>query len=154
MTRLADTALVAFCGSGTRVAALGVLANSDRPLTAYRVSKLSGVQPIKVYQALARASKAGLVQRTARGYRLTDPDIRDLLRKRVRVYWSESWYDQERARAERAEQIQGPRLRWFDPKRYRPNRSVAQRYSREVRRPKEKDAGGPRATGAKSRKQN
>ena len=153
MVRIADDALVAFCGSETRVATLGVLANSERPLTGYRVSKLAGLQPIKVYRELAKATKSGLAQKTPRGYRLTDSDLRLLLRKRVRVSWFESWYDQEPARAARARRVRDSSTDWFDPGRYRPNPSVAKRYAKEIKRPPEKNAWAPSGGRVPSRKQ-
>lgn len=153
MIGIADDALVAFCGSGTRVATLGVLANSEKPLTGYRIATLAGLQPIKVYRELAQASKSGLVQRTARGYRLIDPDLRTLLRKRVRISWFESWYDQESARGKRAEAIRESSTAWFDPSRYQPNPSIARRYAKEIERPEEKNSWGPSANRMASRKE-
>lgn len=152
MTRISDDALVAFCGSETRVATLGVLANSERPLTGYRVAKLTGLQPIKVYQELDKATKNGLVQKTARGYQLSDLDLRLLLQKRIRVSWFESWYDQEPARGNRARAVWESSASWFDPRRYRANPSVAKRYAVEIRRPPEKDTWAPAGGRIVSRK--
>jgi len=134
-----DSGLIAFCGSETRVSTLGVLANSNRPLTGYRVSKISGLQPIKVYRELARAVESGLVARSVRGYRLIDPDIRTLLQKRIRVYWSEAWLAGESDRAQRAAKRSILSIAPFDSSRYKPNPTVASRYRREFDRPREKD---------------
>lgn len=153
MAVLADDALLAFCGSGTRVATLGILANSEKPLTGYRVAKLAGLQPIKVYRELAKASKSGLVQRTARGYRLADSDLRDLLRKRIRVSWFESWYDQESARGKRAQAVRESPTDSYDSSRYQPNPSIAKRYAKEIQRPSEKDTWAPSRDRIRSRKQ-
>ena len=152
MAGIADPGLVAFCGSKTRVSALGVLANSIRPVTGYRVSKVAGLQPIKVYRELDRAVESGLVEKTARGYRLVDPDLRALLQKRVRVSWSESWFADERCRTQRARGVRESTSGWFDPDRYRPNPSVAARYAREIERPPEKDGRQSRGRAVVSRK--
>lgn len=153
MAVFTDDALVAFCGSGTRVATLGVLANSEKPLTGYRVAKLAGLQPIKVYRELAKANRSGLVQKTARGYQLADSDLRGLLRKRIRISWFESWYDQESARGKRAQAIRDASTDWFDPSRYRPNPSITKRYAKEIQRPQEKDSWAPSRKRTASRKQ-
>lgn len=152
VTVLTGDALTAFCGSGTRVATLGVLANSEEPLTGYRVAKLAGLQPIKVYRELDKANKSGLVQKTARGYRLVDSDIRSLLRKRIRVSWFQSWYDQESARRNRARAIRESSTDWFDSSRYLPNPSIANRYATEIERPREKDSWAPSRNRTASRK--
>lgn len=154
MAGVADAGLVAFCGSETRVSTLGVLANSSEPLTGYRVSKIAGLQPIKVYRELERASASGLVEKTAQGYRLIDPDLRALLQKRIRVFWSESWFADEGARAKRAGEAQASDVGWFDMKRYQPNATVAFRYAKEMERPPEKDdfSGSPGAVISRKRK--
>ncbi len=147
-----DRRLLAFCGSATRVATLAVLANSERPLSGYRVSKLAGMQPIKIYRELERATRSGLVRKDVEGFRLSDPDLRLLLRKRVRLSWSEGWFDQEGARAERAERVKRSSTKWFDLRRYRRNAFVAMRYAREIERPPEKDDWPYSRTTARSRK--
>lgn len=86
-----DPALVAFCGSENRVRTLGVLANAEFPMSGYRVAKVAGVPESKAYPELLRAVRAGLVQKSREGYRLTDPGVRALLRVRVRLYWAEDW---------------------------------------------------------------
>jgi len=138
MAGIADPRLIAFCGSETRVSTLGVLANSSEPLTGYRVSKLAGVQPIKVYRELDRAVAAGIVRKGARGYVLSDPDLRALLQKRVRVSWSESWYASEGERGKRASRVGALSAKWVDSSRYEANPAVAARYATEFERPPEK----------------
>lgn len=152
MREIADPRLIAFCGSETRVSTLGVLANSSGPMTGYRVSRIARLQPIKVYRELARAVESGLVEKTARGYRLLDPDVRSLLQKRVRVSWFESWFADEGNRARRARKARASSTRWFEPERYRANPSVAARYAAEIERPLEKDAYGGKEGSLPSRK--
>ena len=139
MEAIVDPVLIAFCGSETRVLTLGILANSNVPLTGYRVSKITGLQPIKVYRELDRAANSGLVEKSTRGYRLVDTDLRALLQKRIRVSWSGSWFADAGARLERANKLRTVPLGWFDAKRYRANASVALRYAKEFERPPEKD---------------
>ena len=152
MTRSSDARLVAFCRSETRVSVLGALANSEIPLTGYRVAKVTGIQPIKVYRELDRATISGLVVKSARGFMLADPDIRALLRKRIRVSWSESWFAEEGLRAERASKIRGSSIEWFDYRRYQSNPLVARRYAVEIERPPEKDSSRPSGDDVVSRK--
>lgn len=85
-------------GSEARARVLAVLANAKGPLSGYRISQLSNVQPIKVSQELQRMREAGLVQgqpKEGRGneWVLLDADLRSFLAKRVRVSWSEDWFN-------------------------------------------------------------
>lgn len=136
-----DPVLVALTGSETRARTLGVLANAERPLTGYRIAKLAGLAETKVYRELARAAQAGLVKKEESGFLLVPSDLRNFLRVRFRVAWSEDWartYDQrmERARARIREATSLPPL---DYSKYRPNPAVARRYAREIERPAVKD---------------
>lgn len=142
MSDTVDSMLVAFCGSVTRATVLGVLANAVIPMTGYRVARVAQIQPTKVYRELRRAAEAGLVENTSRGYRLLDPDVRTLLQKRVRLYWSESWLAGEPDRAARSRAYDRSADDWFDPSRYRANPAVARRYASEIVRPPEKDLPG------------
>jgi len=152
MEKAADPGLVRFCGSETRVLTLGVLANSEAPLTGYRVAKISNLPQTKVYQELRRGIEAGYVERQARGFRLSDPDLRTLLKKRVRISWSEDWFGGEKRRTERSRAVASMSTSWYDPSRYTPNPAVARRYSREIERPPEKDELDSRAGRTLSRK--
>jgi hypothetical protein len=92
-----DPLLVAVFGSETRVRTLAVLANAYGPMTAYRVGKVGGVPMPKVYREIDRLARRKLVARTGDGWVLLDPDVRALLRKRVRIHWAGDWLA-ERAR--------------------------------------------------------
>jgi DNA-binding transcriptional ArsR family regulator len=93
MVLAVDPGMVALFGSETRVLTLAPLANASGPLTAYRIAAITGVQRTKVYTELRRLSQAGIVRElvTEEGrsaWELIDPDIRALLRRRVRIVWS------------------------------------------------------------------
>src|SRR5271170_6733661 len=92
-----DPALATLFGSRTRLLTMAVLANAEEPLTGYRVAKVAGLPRQKVYPEIRRGVRAGLVGESASGFRLLDPDVKALLRKRVRIRWDEEW---DRARAE------------------------------------------------------
>jgi hypothetical protein len=94
----ADPILTSLFGSRNRLMTLAVLANSDEPLTGYRVAKVAHLPRQKVYPEIRRGIKAGLIRRSGAGYSLADPDVRALLRKRVRIRWDEEW---DRARSGR-----------------------------------------------------
>jgi hypothetical protein len=134
-----DTGLVTLFGSETRVSVLAVLAGASRPLTGYRVAKVSGVQPIKAYAELRRLRAVGIVREVSSGWVLSDPEIRRLVGNRVRVTWAEDWQAGESERAQRAARLAGESTEWFDPSRYRPDAAVAARIANSIRRPPEKD---------------
>lgn len=88
-----DQGLVTLFGSETRLRTLAPLANSTGPLTAYRVADLADLPRTKVNKELARLAKAGIVavRSTGTGRRLwvmDDPDLRRLLRRKVRIDWA------------------------------------------------------------------
>jgi hypothetical protein len=90
MTLAIDPWLAALFGSGARVRTLAPLANTDEPMTAYRIAKLVGLQRIKVYSELRHLARAGVVRELRVGEKrsvwfLSDPDVRRLLQKRARV---------------------------------------------------------------------
>jgi sugar-specific transcriptional regulator TrmB len=63
-------------------------------MTAYRVATLSGVPRTKINAEIRRLETAGFVrsrplEKGRSGWELVDPDIRRLLRKRIRIVWSE-----------------------------------------------------------------
>jgi hypothetical protein len=86
-----DPSLESLFGSRTRLLTMAVLANSDEPLTGYRVAKTAGLPRQKVYPEIRRGVASGLLKVTPTGYFLADPDVRTLLRKRVRVRWAAEW---------------------------------------------------------------
>ncbi len=94
-----DPVLVALFGSETRVRTLAVLAGAYRPMTAYRVAKVGGVPIQKAYEEFRRLGRSGLVTQRESGWVLADADVRALLRKRVRIRWSDD------LRAERAHNL-------------------------------------------------
>jgi hypothetical protein len=97
-----DPGLTALFGSRARLLTLAVLANADEPLTGYRVAKIAGVPRQKVYPELRRGVATGLLERSGDGFRLSDSDIRAILRKRVRIRWDAEW---DRARVSRAVKV-------------------------------------------------
>lgn len=82
-----DEALEAFCGSRARLLTLGVLASAEAPLSGYRVAEVAGLPRAKVYPELSKAVVVGVVERGELGYSLVDPELRALLRARIRVTW-------------------------------------------------------------------
>jgi hypothetical protein len=86
-----DGPLTSLFGSRTRLLTMAVLANADEPLSGYRVAKVANLPRQKVYPEIRRGIKAGLVQSSPTGFSLSDPDVRALLRKRVRISWDEEW---------------------------------------------------------------
>lgn len=89
-----DPGVAALLGSRTRVRVLAPLANAFNPLSAYRIAQLAQLPRTKVYLELRRLARAGEVEEspTPRGtsvWSLKDPDLARLLRRRVRVGWSE-----------------------------------------------------------------
>src|SRR5580658_7263565 len=89
-------ALVALFGSATRVRTLAPLANSSRPMTAYRIAQMTGAQRIKVYTELRKLAVVGIVRRVQGNWgrsewELVEPDLRNLLRKRARIVSMDEW---------------------------------------------------------------
>lgn len=129
--------LISFAGSRVRALALGVLANAQMPMSGYRVAKVAGLSEIKVYEALRRAQRVGLVKQSSEGFQLVDLPLKSYLRSQVRLHWSEERFRPSNRLKLRARPLAGPE--WFDPGRYRPNPKVAERYRREFVRPPERD---------------
>ena len=134
-----DPGLIAFVGSRARALTLGVMANAEIPLSGYRIAKLANLPEIKVYQALSAATRAGLVERSALGFRLVDSDLRLYLSKKVRLRWSEEPSLQARRPPSVRASGATPSVGWFDPTKYRRNPKITSRYRREFLRPPEKD---------------
>lgn len=86
-----DPALESLFGSRARLLTMAVLANAAGPLTGYRVSKIAGVPAQKVYPEIKKGIGIGTVTEMEGGFVLSDPDIRELLQKRVRLRWDEEW---------------------------------------------------------------
>jgi predicted transcriptional regulator len=91
-----NPALVALFGSETRVRALAPLANSSRPLTAYRIAKMTGAQRIRVYSELRKLAAVGIVREVQGSWgrsewELVQPDLRNMLRKTARIVSMDEW---------------------------------------------------------------
>jgi DNA-binding transcriptional ArsR family regulator len=99
-----DRGLARLFGSETRVRTLAPLASSAAPLTAYRIAEVSEVPRTKVYEELARLRSTGWVTGITGPagqtlWRLTDPDIRSLLRRRMRIYFANDLVREARVRS-------------------------------------------------------
>ena len=83
-----DPKVVTLFGNAARVRTLAALAGSDRPLTGYRVAQMTGENPSKTYTELRRLV-GDIVESVpvgrGLGWVLRDPDIRSLMRRRVRI---------------------------------------------------------------------
>ena len=140
MSAEADRALNSFCGSRARLLTLSVLAAAEAPLTGYRVAEVAGLSRAKVYPELRKALAVGIAARTASGYTLIDSDLRELLRKRVRITWNTFWDAPDRlstgAVDRELEKIRNARRKVpiFDPDNRIPKKAV-----RELQRDPEKD---------------
>jgi hypothetical protein len=150
--REVDPQLVALFGSATRVSVLAALAGASAPWTGYRVAKVAGLQEIKAYRELERLRAAGIVRTSGNGWVLPPGELRTFLARRLRVSWSEDWFAGENGRALRARRVLDRPTRWFDARRYRPDRAVAACYAKEFERPPEKDELALRSGLRRSRK--
>lgn len=103
MTPQIDPAMTALFGSRTRALTLAVLANSDEPLTGYRIAKVAGLPREKVYPQLRKAVSTGIVRSQSKGYTLEDADLRRLLRNRIRIRWLDEMQRSREARFGSAE---------------------------------------------------
>ncbi|HZY91541.1 MAG TPA: hypothetical protein VFG07_02020 [Thermoplasmata archaeon] len=102
-----DPGLTALFGSEGRVKTLAALANADAPLTAYRVAAIAGMNPPNVYRELKRLVRYNEVARSptpqgALGWTLIDANVRALLRRRLRIVWSEDLFRGAAERGRRA----------------------------------------------------
>ncbi|MGA7922836.1 MAG: hypothetical protein WCA77_02535 [Thermoplasmata archaeon] len=86
-----DSSLAALFGSRTRLLTMAVLANADEALTGYRIALIAGLPRVKVYPELRKGLATKLLAKERAGYRMIDPDIRALLRRRIRIRWSDEW---------------------------------------------------------------
>ena len=142
MALTVDPGLAALFGSEDRVRTLAALANAEAPLTAYRVASMVGMKPPNVYRELKRLLRFNEVERARTpdgrdGWKLMDADVRSLLRRRLRVVWSEDLLRGTRERGRRAALIieRGSRTP-LDLSRFAPGRPFAPAV---VRRRLEKD---------------
>jgi len=72
----------ALFGSRVRAGTLETLASTSKPLTAYRVAKVIGAQPIQVLTVL-KSLEPGLVRRSDDGWVLTNDPLRRFFRDEV-----------------------------------------------------------------------
>lgn len=130
-----DPALERLVGSRVRLLTTAVLANSDEPLTGYRIAKIACLPREKVYPELSRGVSSGLIRKEQNGFSLADADIRALFRKRIRIRWDAEWDRarkgwMETASSELQETLRElQRLNLFDPKNRIPESAL-----RELRR--------------------
>ncbi len=137
-----DPGLARLFGSEERVRTLAALANAETPLTAYRVASMVGMKPPNVYRELRRLLEYGEVERVPtaenrEGWRVVDPDLRALLRRRLRVVWSQDLIRGARDRSRRAALVIRRSSRTpLDLTRFTPGRPPS---TATVRRRQEKD---------------
>ncbi len=116
-------------------------------MTAYRIAKVGATSVPKTYEELARLAGSGLVEKKDSGWVLLDGDIRSLLRKRVRVRWSEDLVDERESR-ESEEGIFLQRLEALPPPKFeigwRPRNP--ERFRRDPRKDEVLRAAGLRAS--------
>ena len=130
-------------GSKTRAKVLGLLANSPEPKTGYALSKALDIGPPKVYPLLKALESAGFLESIVSGpgfkrYFLRDDNLRQFLRKKVRIAFEEDWFRPEMMRERRAALASAKRLTFKVPKgTARSPKGLANRV--EFIRPREKD---------------
>ncbi|MFQ5908928.1 MAG: helix-turn-helix domain-containing protein [Thermoplasmata archaeon] len=129
-------------GSETRARLLGLLADSEQPLTGYAIAKRLRVPPSKAYRQLPGLLASGVLEviqdeRGVKRYVLVDGDLRRFLQKRVRVTTAEEWFSPGRARRKR-KAYDRLRRREVPPPRTRPHRAAVSNPE-EYERPPEKD---------------
>lgn len=137
-----DAGLAALFGSEDRVRTLAALANAEAPLTAYRVAAMVGMEPPNVYRELRRLVKVNEVTRVStpegrNGWTVVDPDVRALLRRRLRIVWIQDLSRGARDRERRAVlAMQRSRRDPLDLSKFTPGRPLT---DSEIRRRREKD---------------
>jgi hypothetical protein len=135
-----ESSLAYLFGSQNRLLTMAVLANADEPLTGYRVAKIAGLPRQKVYPEIRRGVEVGLVDRTPSGFLLTDPDVRILLRKRIRIRWDEEWDRAQRARSSTvSSELARIRSSLKAVRTYDPKNRIPLRERRELERDPAKD---------------
>jgi hypothetical protein len=123
MRRDVDPRIISLFRGETRVLTLAALSNAGGPLTGYRVTKLTGAQPTKVYEELRQLASSGIIkeattERGRRGWEISDPDLQSFFKRRVRVFSAEAWTRAVDERVRRRKAIPDPLL---DLSRYRAN---------------------------------
>jgi hypothetical protein len=137
-----DPGLSGLFGSEDRVRTLAALANAEAPLTGYRVAAMVGMEPPNVYRELNRLLECKEVERVRtpegrNGWVVVDPDVRSLLRRRLRIVWSRDLSRGVEGRERRAASImQRSALEPLDLARFKPGRPLT---GAEARRRREKD---------------
>lgn len=140
MPAASDRALESFCGSRVRLLTLSVLAAAEAPLTGYRVAAVAKLPRAKVYPELRKALSTGVARKTSAGFSLVDPDLRQLLRKRVRVTWDEVWDGSQRGSTEAVNlELDSIRRGRSKAPLFDPNNRIPQSALRELERDPEKD---------------
>ena len=129
-----DSALVELVGSRARLLSLAVLASAQGPMSGYRIARVADIPRQKVYPILRRAVNAGLVRKTDRGYILNDGDVRNLLRRRIRLEWSGDGPDSGPDSSATVSTAAREDFDWFDADKYVPSPRIARRYAKEFRR--------------------
>jgi len=86
-----DPTLLAMFGSRGRLLTVAVLANADEPLTGYRIAQIADLPRQIVYPEIRRGLVSKAIEEVDGKYRLADPDLRGLLRKRVPIVGSREW---------------------------------------------------------------
>lgn len=145
-----DSGMVALFGSQNRAMVLAALANASGPLSGYRVAKIFGGQKIKVNTELERLSKAGVIQKRRAssgkvGWTLEDPDLRRLLRKRIRICFAPDWDKGrpgsreavDRLLAQIEAELPDPEVNreFYRPRNWKPNPEVRKLLREKVRSP-------------------
>ncbi len=142
MSANVDPGIVSLFGGETRVLTLAALSNSTSPLTGYRVTKLTGVQPTKVYEEIRRLANSGIVTKQVTengrtGWVVSDPYLRSFFRERVRLLSAEGWKRELEARVRQQKPIPLEVLN-LDLSRYKANPSGVPNR-KEFERPALKD---------------
>jgi hypothetical protein len=137
-----DSGLSGLFGSDDRVRTLAALANAGAPLTGYRIATMVGMEPPNVYRELNRLLACEEVKRATtpdgrNGWLMVDPDVRSLLRRRLRIVWSRDLTRGAEERERRAASIIERSAREpLDLSKFKPGRRIS---SAATRRRREKD---------------
>lgn len=143
MTLTVDPGLATLFGSEDRVRTLAALANASAPLTAYRVATIVGIKPPNVYRELKRLLLFHEVEKAPTpenqdGWVVVDPDLKTLLRRRLRVVWSQDLTRGAQERERRAAMAMQRSARDpLDLSKFKPGRTPS---ANEIRRRSQKDA--------------
>jgi hypothetical protein len=118
------------------------LANAEAPLTGYRIAAMVGMEPPNVYRELNRLLECKEVKKSTtpegrNGWSMVDPDVRNLLRRRLRIVWSQDLARGAVERERRADSVlQRSALEPLDLSKFKPGRPLAEA---EAKRRREKD---------------